>query len=87
MEIEFKKLKDLLREKRKAAGLSQLQVSKAMGWETPQLVSNNERGVSTPPMKSINKLAKLYNIETREIAELMRAEEIKRVNKKFKNFL
>ena len=76
-----------LKEKRIEAGLSQKEVSDKMGWKTYQMVSNNERGMSNPPMKSISKLAKLYKIEASDIAEHMRVDEIKRINKKYSKFI
>ena len=76
-----------LKEKRIEAGLSQKEVSDKMGWKTYQMVSNNERGMSNPPMKSISKLAKLYKIEESDIAEHMRVDEIKRINKKYSKFI
>lgn len=61
--MKYKKLGIFLRQLRNNAGLSQGDISKAMGWKSPQLVSNNERGVSHPPFGSVKALAKLYSVD------------------------
>lgn len=76
-----------LKEKRNAAGLSQKDVSDKMGWTTYQLVSNNERGISSPPFHSLNNLAKILKVDVSEIAEQMRVEEIRKINKKYSIYI
>lgn len=61
MTPQAKQLAELLKQKRIKAGLSQRDVSNALGYSTPQFISNWERGVSTPPMDTIPKLAELYH--------------------------
>ena len=48
-----------LREKQK---LSQGEVATAMGYKSPQFISNWERGLSSPPLKALVKLADIYDI-------------------------
>lgn len=52
-----------LKEKRIAAGLSQMAVAVELGYTTSQFISNWERGLSKPPIKMFKKIAKLYKIE------------------------
>lgn len=52
-----------LKELRTSAGLSQLEVSKKCGWGGPQYVSNFERGVSLPSIRSLKALSKLYKTD------------------------
>ena len=48
---------------REALGLSQKEVSQKLGWGTVQLVINNERDISLPPISCLTKLAKLYEVD------------------------
>ncbi len=63
MTPQAKQLAELLKQKRIKAGLSQRDVSNALGYSTPQFISNWERGVSTPPMDAMPKLAELYHAD------------------------
>ena len=67
-----------LKQLRTNAGLSQREVAKALGYKTPQLISNNERDISHPPINSIRKLAKLYNVDADSLFGLVRDEVIRR---------
>ncbi len=53
------------------AGLSQGQVSKALGYTSPQFVSNFERGLCSLPLNKIKKLIDLYELKGEEVVELM----------------
>lgn len=48
---------------REMAGLSQGDVSKVMGFSSPQMLSNIERGISHPTPEMLKVMAKLYSIE------------------------
>ena len=41
-------LAKILKDSREAAGLSQMETAKKMGWSSPQFVSNIERGLCNP---------------------------------------
>ncbi len=60
-----------LKEKRVKSGLSQKQVSEKFGYKSPQFVSNWERGVSTPPIKTIKKLAEVYKVSVDEFFKIL----------------
>jgi DNA-binding XRE family transcriptional regulator len=51
-----------LKDKRSAAGLSQADVAKKLGYTTSQFISNWERGLSTPPIDVLKILADMYDI-------------------------
>ncbi len=73
----------VLKQMRTNAGLSQREVAKALGYKTPQLISNNERNISHPPMNSIRKLAKLYAVDTDSLFGLILDDILKRETDKF----
>ena len=52
-----------LRQKRLEAGLTQLDCAKLLGFSTAQFISNWERGVAKPPLKSVKKVAEIYNLD------------------------
>lgn len=60
-----------LKGKRKALGLSQGMVANKLGYESPQFVSNWERGLCAPPMRTLVKLKKIYHISTFELLNVM----------------
>lgn len=63
-------LAEVLKEKRIKAGLSQGDVAKAMGYTSPQFISNWELSKSNPPATSIKKLAKIYNTDFNELKKI-----------------
>lgn len=67
----YKKLGDFLAESRVNAGLSQKDVSDKLGYSSPQFVSNFERGTCMPPMNKLKVLADLYDINPKELADLI----------------
>lgn len=66
-----KKLKTLLKEARIKSGLSQKDVSKKLGYTSSQFISNFERGVADPPLKTLQKLISLYNLNIDDVFCLM----------------
>ena len=56
-----------LKDKREAAGLSQKEVADKLGYTTPQFVSNWERGVSQPPLKTLKKIGEMYKVSSDEL--------------------
>lgn len=76
-----------LKSKRIAAGLSQGQVAEELGYSSPQFISNWERSLSTPPIHTVKKLAKVYGFDLVEFKKLYIESEVARtvkdLNKKF----
>ncbi|MGZ3693638.1 MAG: helix-turn-helix domain-containing protein [Bdellovibrionota bacterium] len=56
---------------RKAAGLTQRQVAKVLGYGSPQFISNFERGVSRPPLRKLKILVRIYEAEADELIEII----------------
>jgi transcriptional regulator with XRE-family HTH domain len=56
-----------LKEKREGAGFSQKEVADKLGYTTPQFVSNWERGVSQPPLKTLKKIGEMYKVSSDEL--------------------
>jgi len=52
-----------LKESRLNSGLSQGKVAKELGYTSAQFISNWERGLSEPPLKTLRQLTELYGIE------------------------
>lgn len=54
--MKFKNEGKLIRSYREASGLTQGEVTKKLGYTSPQYLSNQERGLSAVPDKKINAL-------------------------------
>ena len=61
------KLGEFLQQKRKEKGISQGQVSKVLGYSSPQFISNIERGLCCPPFPALKQMADLYQIDPEEM--------------------
>jgi transcriptional regulator with XRE-family HTH domain len=76
------KLGLILKKAREENGLSQGKVAYSLGYSTAQFVSNWERGLSYPPLKSLKKLCKMYKLDQDEMFEMLlefKIEETKRL--------
>jgi transcriptional regulator with XRE-family HTH domain len=60
---------EFLKSKRESAGLSQGDVAKKLKYGSPQFISNWERGVAKPPVKTLGKIISLYKIDREELIE------------------
>ncbi|WII72777.1 helix-turn-helix transcriptional regulator [Bdellovibrio sp. 22V] len=67
---------DFLKKSREAQNLSQKDVASFFEYNTPQFISNWERGLSLPPVPTIRKLAKLYKISAEKLFELILEEQL-----------
>lgn len=63
-------LSNYLKKSRENVGLSQTFVSSKLGYSSPQFVSNWERGLSHPPVKSLKKIAKLYKLKDKDLFDV-----------------
>ena len=68
-EFHRRRLGIFLRAARMKAGLTQQQVAGALGYSTPQFISNWERGVSRPPDEVLARLRNMYGVSFREFRE------------------
>ncbi len=60
-----------LRTARVKAGLSQKQVSDLLGYRSAQFVSNWERGLTTPPGRTLRRLADIYGLPAEALYEVL----------------
>ncbi len=60
-----------LKEKRIAAGLTQSEVAKKLGYSSPQFVSNWERGLANPPVFVLRDLTKMYKVPVEQMCDLI----------------
>lgn len=72
-----------LTDKRKKQGLSQNDISKALGYTGPQFISNCERGLCAPALGTAKTLAKILNVPKREMIDNIMADKMQKMRKKF----
>jgi transcriptional regulator with XRE-family HTH domain len=60
---------------REKAGLTQREVSEALGYSTPQFISNVERGRCRFPIQKLPKIKKLYRVTVDQMIDLILSEE------------
>ena len=65
------------------SGLKQKDVAKELGYSSAQFVSNWERGVSTPPVKSVKKLASLYKASPEKLFKKLQNAVIKSMREEY----
>ncbi len=70
---------------REKAGLTQREVSDALGYSTPQFISNVERGRCRFPIRKLPKIKKLYGMSAEQVIGLILSEEKEILLKVFKN--
>ncbi len=68
---QAKALSEFLKEKRTHSGLSQKEVADKLGYSSAQFISNWERGLSSPPMHTLRKLAEMYSVNVDEMFEVI----------------
>ena len=54
---------NILKEARQKKALSQRDISERLGYNTPQFVSNWERGLSAPPIESLNQISEILELD------------------------
>lgn len=69
---------------RERAGLTQREVSDALGYSTPQFISNVERGRCRFPIQKLSKIRKLYRMSVEQTVNMIVAEERQDLLKVFK---
>jgi transcriptional regulator with XRE-family HTH domain len=63
-----------LRGKREAAGLSQADIAHLIGLDTPQMVSNRERGLCGPSFVALVQVCDVCKISDKEILQMLKKE-------------
>lgn len=64
-----------MKDHREKSGLSQLEVADTLGYSSAQFVSNWERGLCEPPLKSLKKLCRILDINEKEILRVILKEQ------------
>lgn len=82
--MKKQKFAEYIKTKRLEAGLSQKDVSDNFGYSTPQFISNWERGISAPPMKTLKKLAQLYKTPAEDMFHCLLEDTLHQVEVDFK---
>lgn len=72
-----------IKEARKAAGLSQRDISKKLGYTSPQFVSNWERSYSHPPKYAVIKLSKALGVDVNAIKEKIYADKAEQLKQEW----
>ncbi len=60
-----------LKHMRTLAGLTQKDVSTALGYSSAQFISNWERGISTPPDETLGRLATLFQVKPTRLIDVI----------------
>jgi transcriptional regulator with XRE-family HTH domain len=68
-------LGEYLQKMRTQAGLTQREVSLALGYSSAQFISNFERGIAVPPLKKLKVLIKMYDMSVEEVMNIILAAE------------
>jgi transcriptional regulator with XRE-family HTH domain len=61
---------EYLKELRQKAGMTQREVSLALGYSSAQFISNFERGISLPPLKKLKTLHEMYHGNMSKLIDL-----------------
>jgi transcriptional regulator with XRE-family HTH domain len=69
---------------REKAGLTQKEVSDALGYTTPQFISNVERGRCRFPVEKLPKLKRLYRLSSDQVVNLVMVEEKRGIVRHFR---
>ncbi|MGZ3652458.1 MAG: helix-turn-helix domain-containing protein [Bdellovibrionota bacterium] len=64
-------LGEYLQEMRVKAGLTQREVSLELGYSSAQFISNFERGISSPPLKKLKELIRMYRMPVEKVMGLV----------------
>lgn len=72
------------RQLREKAGLTQKEVSDALGYTTPQFISNVERGRCRFPVEKLPKLKRLYRLSNDQVVNMVMVEEKRGIVRHFR---
>ena len=64
-------LGEYLQSMRTKAGLTQREVSLALGYSSAQFISNFERGIAVPPLKKLKVLVKMYDMPVETVMNMI----------------
>ena len=76
-------LSTFMKNAREAAGLSQQEVGRKLGFGSSQFISNWERGISGPPIKALIRLKSIYKLDVNKLVEILVENSRSKVNRAF----
>jgi transcriptional regulator with XRE-family HTH domain len=74
MLMDFIVVGEFFRVKREAAGFSQRYLSEKLGYSSPQMISNWERGLCAPPIDAIVQMVALFKLSKGAVIDLLLSE-------------
>ena len=75
----LKILGEYLYERRLAKEITQGDLATALGYASPQFVSNWERGLAKPPLETLKRMIKILDIDVEELLTILMKMEEKRL--------
>lgn len=72
----LKVLGEYLKELRIQSHLTQRDIANAMGYTSPQFISNWERGLTAPPISTIRKLLDIYACDPDEVFDFIAGQQL-----------
>ena len=76
------KISSLIYNRRIELGLTQQDLSRKLGLESPQFISNLERGKALLPLGSVKKLSRALDVEYEELSTMAVNEKVSAMRKK-----
>jgi transcriptional regulator with XRE-family HTH domain len=71
MSLKNQKVGDLIKQYRVQRDLTQEELSHLLNFDTPQFISNIERGIAKTPLNVLGRLIQILNIPEKDVVELM----------------
>jgi transcriptional regulator with XRE-family HTH domain len=71
LDYDRKRLGNFLRDMRENSDWTQLEVSRKLGYTSPQFISNIERGISVVPLKTLARMIQLYKADAEEVVNII----------------
>ena len=65
------------KERRRALGISQLEIANLLGFDSPMIISRWERGFEFPPEEVFSKIPEVYQISADEWESILKEEQLK----------
>jgi len=86
LEYDRKKVGEYLKVAREEVNLTQAQVSKVLGYSSPQFISNIERGISVAPLAKLAKMIQMYRRNPVSLEKILLASQEELLKEKLKKF-
>ncbi len=81
----YTKMGQELKKLRLKTGLKQKEVASLLGYSSPQFVSNWERGISSPPVKTLKQLAGIYKTNPEKLFVKLRKTIVEQMQREFES--